>query len=200
MIKVSKNKQRHQCSVVTTYIAIVALICSLISLWLYWLNTFPKASVEIISHELCINKRYLKDEHFKDSVYLYLKFVNNSFRCPTSVKSIKVCFEDPEDTTIFVQQEFVKKAEYMNSGEGTDCLIKLKLIRLDVDDFVYHLPLEVSQRDELNQLRESIGVDLLVNLQREVKLRFNTIFVGGSKNIEFTTRYIKLIDVSKHHE
>jgi len=189
------NSRRRPADVITTWVAIFALGCSVVSLVLYCINTFPKASVEIISHNLCIDKRYLEEENFRDSVYLHLKFVNNSFRCPTSILSVKVDFEDPEDTLISAYQEFIERPEYMEPGKGTNCLIKLKLFRLGVGNYEYSLPLKVNQKHTLRQLKQYLGVVTMANLQHSVTLRFNITFVGGSKRTEFTTRRVYLIDV-----
>ena len=179
-------------------LSIIAILISIGSFLLSWINTLPKASIEIIKSNLCIDKRYIEDGKYKDSVYVYLKFQNNSYRRSAEVSTIIIRLKDPEvAAAIFAQHSFIKEPDFMEPGEISPCIIKLNLIRTDTRDLKYSLPLKETKIEELEKIVKDIGLIPSVPLKREINLSSEICYPGECKKIEKDIGFVELFDITK---
>lgn len=177
---------------VARYVSFGAIAVSLTALYISWQQTFPQALIKIVSVKVSADERWLNEKEFLNTVYISIGIANISRRA-TSIVSVNVDWIDILDSLVFAQQEFVKKPERLDVGGTTECVIKLKFIRADVERFNYNVPLK-QDREVLKDLKELTDMDFLVNLTHKITVKVGVTYIGGHVETAYTTQRLSLID------
>lgn len=99
-----------------------------------------------------------------------------------------------------IHQEFIKRFDYLDPVQNSECIIKLRIFGLDVENFMYSLPVIDNQREHVLKAKEMFGMvpTIVVLLKHKVKVKYRISYVGGSEEKEFETKFVSLLDVSQY--